>query len=86
MNVAGRFGKNLAGHRRASRMTQEELAKCVSVHRTEISTIESGRRQPRIEMLIKLAGALSIDAGDLLAGIAWVPSRTGPGHFELSGD
>jgi len=61
VNVAERFGKNLARYREASGLTQEELAVRASVHRTQVGLLESGQRQPRIETLVKLAGALSIE-------------------------
>jgi transcriptional regulator with XRE-family HTH domain len=86
VNVAEHFGKNLARHRQASGFTQEELAVRASVHRTQVGLLESGQRQPRLETLIKLAGALSIDSCALLEGIAWVPPATDTGHFELKDD
>jgi transcriptional regulator with XRE-family HTH domain len=86
VNVAERFGKNLARHRRASGLTQEELALRASVHRTQVGLLEAGQRQPRIETLVKLAGALSVDSCTLLEGIAWVPPATDTGHFELKED
>jgi transcriptional regulator with XRE-family HTH domain len=86
VNVAERFGRNLARHRLASGLSQEELAVRASVHRTQVGLLESGKRQPRIETLVKLAGALSIDSSALLEGIAWVPPATDTGHFELQGD
>jgi transcriptional regulator with XRE-family HTH domain len=83
VNVAERFGKNLARHRQASGLTQEELAVRASVHRTQVGLLESGQRQPRIDTLVKLAGALSIDAGVLLEGIVWVPPTTSSGRFDF---
>jgi transcriptional regulator with XRE-family HTH domain len=84
VNVAERFGKNLARQREASGLTQEELAVRASVHRTQVGLLESGQRQPRIDTLVKLAGALSVDAGTLLEGIVWVPPTTSAGRFDLS--
>jgi transcriptional regulator with XRE-family HTH domain len=86
VNVAERFGKNLARYREASGLTQEELAVRASVHRTQVGLLETGQRQPRIETLVKLAGALSIDSCALLEGIVWVPPATDTGHFELQED
>jgi transcriptional regulator with XRE-family HTH domain len=86
VNVAERFGKNLARYREASGLTQEELAVRASVHRTQVGLLETGQRQPRIETLVKLAGALSIDSCALLEGIVWVPPATDTGHFELQDD
>lgn len=83
MNVPELFGKNLARYREASGLTQEELAVRASIHRTQVGLLEAGKRQPRIDTLAKLAGALGVDANSLLAGIVWVPPVTGTGHFEL---
>ena len=62
VDVAKRFGANLARARRAAGLTQEELALRASVHRTQVGLLETGKRQPRIETVVKLAGALSIDS------------------------
>lgn len=85
MDVAERFGLNLARLRQASGLTQADLAARTSIHRTEVSLLERGRRRPRIDNLVKLAGALSVDVDALLEGIAWVPPSIGTGHFELPG-
>jgi len=44
--VAARFGKNMAGAREQSGITQEELAFRASLHRTEIGLLERGGRVP----------------------------------------
>jgi transcriptional regulator with XRE-family HTH domain len=84
MNVAERFGQNLARLRHESGMTQEELAARASIHRTQIGLLETGQRQPRIDTLVKLAGALSVDSCTLLEGIAWVPPAANTGRFDFS--
>lgn len=84
MDVAKRFGLNLARLRQASGLTQADLAARTSLHRTEVSLLERGRRQPRIDTLVKLAGALSVDVGALLEGIAWVPAPTAGGRFVIA--
>ncbi|HWB68967.1 MAG TPA: helix-turn-helix transcriptional regulator [Solirubrobacterales bacterium] len=84
MNVAERFGENLARLRREAGLTQEELAARAAVHRTQVGLLETGQRQPRIDTLVKLAGALSVDSCALLEGIVWVPPATDTGRFEVS--
>lgn len=81
MSVAERFGENLMVYRRRAGLSQEELGFRASLHRTEIGELERGVRVPRIDTLVKLAGALSVPPGDLLKGIAWKPGRTRPGRF-----
>ena len=76
-----RFAANLTQLRKAADLSQEELSFRASVHRTQISLIEGGHRMPRLDTLIKLAGALGVTLQDLLAGIAWEPSIVSPGRF-----
>jgi len=75
-DIATRFGENLLRARRAARLSQEQLALRASLHRTQIGMLEHGQRVPKIDTLLKLAGALEVPPGDLLEGIVWVPSST----------
>lgn len=52
--------------RLASGFTQEELADIVGSKAATISRYESGAREPTLEMLYKLAAALSVPPADLL--------------------
>ena len=76
-----RFGENVLIARRRAGLSQEALGFLASLHRTEISQLERGDRLPRIDTLIKLAGALSVPPGDLLKGMAWKPSGAPRGRF-----
>jgi transcriptional regulator with XRE-family HTH domain len=76
-----RFAANLTLLRRAAGLSQEELSFRAAIHRTQISLIEGGHRMPRLDTLIKLAGALGVSLQDLLEGIAWEPSIMSPGRF-----
>jgi transcriptional regulator with XRE-family HTH domain len=76
-----RFAANLRRLREAADLSQEELSFRAAIHRTQISLIEGGHRMPRLDTLIKLAGALGVTFQDLLKGIAWEPSILSPGHF-----
>lgn len=86
MDVAGRFGENLARCRKRSSLSQEELGFRASLNRTQIGILERGERLPRIDTLVKLAGALSVSPGELLDGIDWRPGTASPGGFELAGE
>ncbi len=81
VDIAARFGDNLARCRRAADISQEELSIRASLHRTEISQLERGLRLARIDTLIKLAGSLEVSADELLAGIVWSPGGTRHGNF-----
>jgi transcriptional regulator with XRE-family HTH domain len=68
-----RFAVNLRRLREEAGISQEELAFRASIHRTQISLLENGRRMPRVHTLICLAGALDVTPNDLLDGITWKP-------------
>jgi transcriptional regulator with XRE-family HTH domain len=80
--VAGRrFGANLRRIRVREGLSQEALAVRASLHRTEIDKLEAGKRVPRVDTLIRLAGAMAVPPGELLEGIEPDPPiRTGPGR------
>lgn len=81
LDIAGKFGYNLARCRRAADVTQEELSVRSSLHRTEVSQLERGLRVPRIDTLIKLAASLEANPEELLAGIKWSPGGVRLGSF-----
>jgi transcriptional regulator with XRE-family HTH domain len=68
-----RFGENLLRVRQARKLSQESLAELAGVHRTQITLIETGRRQPGIETVVRLAGALEVSTESLFEGIRWDP-------------
>jgi transcriptional regulator with XRE-family HTH domain len=84
VGIAERFAQNLAFHRRAAGLSQEDLAHRAAVHRTQISLMESGKRLPRLDTLVKLAGALGISVAVLLDGISWEPTVTKVGEFNIA--
>lgn len=81
VNVAVRFGRNLAAARQAAGLSQEEAGIRASLHRTEIGLLERGERVPRIDTAIKLAGAVNASVDELLDGIGWTPGTAQPGAF-----
>ena len=81
VDVAARFGDNLARVRREAAVSQDELAVRASLHRTEISQLERGLRIARIDTLIKIASSLEVAPGELLAGLDWQPGSTRIGGF-----
>jgi transcriptional regulator with XRE-family HTH domain len=63
------FGANLRSARERAGLTQEALGLRASFHPTEVTRIEKGRRNPGLLTIVKLAKALDVPAGDLLAGL-----------------
>jgi hypothetical protein len=46
--------------------------------------MEGGKRLPRLDTLIKLAGALEVEVPRLVEGIAWEPTVTASGRFDVT--
>lgn len=80
MDVLQRFGENLLRIRQARKLSQESLAERAGIHRTQISMFETGQRQPLLETLVRLAGALEVPVPTLLEGISFKPG-SGEGEF-----
>ena len=84
--VARRFGENMRRVRRQTGLTQEALGFRATLHRTEVGLLERGARVPRIDTLVKVAGALGVKIDcPLFDGIAWNSGSTTtmPGEFNF---
>lgn len=69
---AGRLlGQNLIGHRQRVGLSQQGTADRAGLHRTHVAYIEAGKRLPRLDTIVKLAGAVEVEPCALLVGIAW---------------
>jgi transcriptional regulator with XRE-family HTH domain len=82
MKPRERFAINLRKARQKKGISQEELGFRCELHRTEISLLERGGREPRLGTIVKLAGSLGTTAADLCQGISWVPGKTGKGRYQ----
>jgi transcriptional regulator with XRE-family HTH domain len=71
MNHRDRFSANLRHARQTAGISQEELAERCEIHRTEVSLLERGGREPRLGTMVKLATALGTTAEALCSGITW---------------
>jgi transcriptional regulator with XRE-family HTH domain len=71
MEPRQRFAVNLRRARERTEISQEELGFRCELHRTEISLLERGGREPRLGTIVKLAGALETTAEALCDGIRW---------------
>jgi transcriptional regulator with XRE-family HTH domain len=79
--IAEHFGRNLKRLRLRVDLSQEELSHRADLHRTEIGMLERGIRLPRLDTIIKVAGALEVEAGELFEGLEWTPGRSVVGAF-----
>lgn len=84
VEVAERFSENLRRVRRREGLSQEQLAIRASLHRTAVGLLERGERVPRIDTLIRLAGAMAIPPAELVDGIDWVPAPEVSGTFTFN--
>jgi transcriptional regulator with XRE-family HTH domain len=67
VEVQQRLGRNLKRLRHSKGWSQEKFAFEADVHRTYVSDLERGARNPSITLVEKLAKALGVSASDLLA-------------------
>jgi transcriptional regulator with XRE-family HTH domain len=75
--IAEHFGRRLWLHRRRAWLSQDELARLVDLHHTEISNLERGLRVPRLDTILKLSAGAEASPCDLIAGLRW---RSGSGE------
>jgi len=66
VDIRQRLGTNVRRLREAKGWSQEEYADRAGIHRTYVSDIERGRRNPTVTVVEKLAKALAVKAGALL--------------------
>lgn len=65
-DVRQRLAKNLRKLRQAKGVSQEAFADEAGIHRTYISDLERGARNPTITVVDKIARALEVPIGKLL--------------------
>ena len=66
MDIRARLGTNIRRLRLEKGWSQEDYADRAGIHRTYVSDIERGRRNPTITVVEKLARPFGIAVGDLL--------------------
>ena len=69
MSPVHHFARNLREHRTRAGLSQERLAFICKLHRTEISLLERGEREPRLSTLVRLSRGLDVPISTLLDGI-----------------
>jgi transcriptional regulator with XRE-family HTH domain len=66
MSIQSIFGNNVRRIRESRGWSQEELSEQSELHRTYISGIERGTRNPTLEIVDKIAAALDVNPSFLL--------------------
>jgi transcriptional regulator with XRE-family HTH domain len=69
VNPVDQFAQNLRAARQRRGLSQEALAAAADLHRTEVSLLERGGREPRLRTIVKLARVLGITPAALLEKI-----------------
>lgn len=65
-NEVAKFGKKLREVRLKKKLSQGDVAKILGVHRTYISGLERGRRNPSLLTVQKIAKALEVSVDELI--------------------
>jgi transcriptional regulator with XRE-family HTH domain len=66
VEIQARLGSNVRRLREAQGWSQEDYADRAGIHRTYVSDIERGKRNPTVTVVEKLAKPLGVSAGSLL--------------------
>jgi len=62
---AKRFGKNLKRVRQEKKMTQGDIVRATGIDRAYVSSLESGKQNPTLTTIDKIAKALGVSAQEL---------------------
>lgn len=71
--LAEHFGRQLRRRRRRAYLSQDRIAFVIGLHRTEISQLERGLRNPQLDTILKLAAGVEASPCELMAGLRWRP-------------
>jgi transcriptional regulator with XRE-family HTH domain len=80
--AAASFGEKLRAARLAAELTQERLAQLSALDRSQIGKLEAGHRVPKLDTIIRLAGALNMEPCGLIADVRWLPPSETPGSAQ----
>lgn len=70
------FGARVRAQRTRLGWSQERLGEACGIHWSMVGQIERGQRNVGLHNILKLATALSIDAGELVSGLQPPPPRS----------
>ena len=68
LKLQKRFGEHLKKLRETKGLTSAELARCCYMERSNIARLETGRTNPSLFVLKKLATGMDIELDELLKG------------------
>jgi transcriptional regulator with XRE-family HTH domain len=65
MSIQSRVSRNIQGIRRDKDLSQEEVAHRADIHQTYLSGVETGKRNPSILVVERIAKALGVDVSEI---------------------
>ena len=65
MSIQSRVSRNIQRIRREKDLSQEEVAHRADIHQTYLSGVETGKRNPSILVVERIAKALSVDVSEI---------------------
>ena len=65
MSIQSRVSRNIQRIRREKDLSQEEVAHRANIHQTYLSGVETGKRNPSILVVERIAKALGVDVSEI---------------------
>ncbi|MFP7674276.1 helix-turn-helix domain-containing protein [Marivita sp. S0852] len=65
MSIQSRVSRNIQRIRREKDLSQEEVAHRADIHQTYLSGVETGKRNPSILVVERIAKALGLDVSEI---------------------
>lgn len=65
MSIQSRVSRNIQRIRREKDLSQEEVAHRADIHQTYLSGVETGKRNPSILVVGRIAKALGVDVSEI---------------------
>ena len=65
MSIQSRVSRNIQRIRREKDLSQEEVAHGADIHQTYLSGVETGKRNPSILVVERIAKALGVDVSEI---------------------
>ncbi len=69
VSITKQLGENIRRLRLLREWSQEDLAAASDLHRTYISQVERGQRNPTLFVLVQISNALQVTPSELLRGV-----------------
>lgn len=65
MSIQSRVSRNIQRIRREKDLSQEEVAHRADIHQTYLSGVETGKRNPSILVVERIAKAIGVDVSEI---------------------